>query len=217
MPDKYLSIITNFGCHFTCPYCIVKNNNINVPVTTLEGLDRLKEMMKATGANIISVSGGGDPLYDFKQHKGWWNKLFDLCLEMDLPVEVHTSYLSVFGFPYEKVHRMVYHLRNVRQLDDVRKYYSEKVRVVFVVDETFDLWKIARIDHRVHDDLSDIIDELSFRQMVDKNYKTRYYYHDLLKFYHKDRWWYIEQGDYNTYYVNGKLYTKFSDIGKEKE
>lgn len=27
MNDKYISIITNFGCHYTCPYCIVKNNN----------------------------------------------------------------------------------------------------------------------------------------------------------------------------------------------
>lgn len=26
MNDKYLSVITNFGCHYSCPYCIVKNN-----------------------------------------------------------------------------------------------------------------------------------------------------------------------------------------------
>ena len=26
--DKYLSIITNFGCHYKCPYCIVKENNL---------------------------------------------------------------------------------------------------------------------------------------------------------------------------------------------
>ena len=28
--DKYLSIITNFGCHYNCPYCIVKNNNLKI-------------------------------------------------------------------------------------------------------------------------------------------------------------------------------------------
>ena len=33
--DKYLSIITNFGCHYNCPYCIVKNNNLHIPKTTL--------------------------------------------------------------------------------------------------------------------------------------------------------------------------------------
>lgn len=24
MQDEYYSVITNFGCHWTCPYCIVK-------------------------------------------------------------------------------------------------------------------------------------------------------------------------------------------------
>lgn len=41
MADKALSIITNFGCHFQCPECIVRNNHIDVPKTTLEGLDGL--------------------------------------------------------------------------------------------------------------------------------------------------------------------------------
>jgi hypothetical protein len=36
--DKYLSVITNFGCHYTCPYCIVKNNHLNIPKTTVDGL-----------------------------------------------------------------------------------------------------------------------------------------------------------------------------------
>lgn len=25
---KCMSIITNFGCHYKCPYCIVKENNL---------------------------------------------------------------------------------------------------------------------------------------------------------------------------------------------
>lgn len=41
MNDKYISIITNFGCHYTCPYCIVKNNNLDIPRTTINGLDSL--------------------------------------------------------------------------------------------------------------------------------------------------------------------------------
>lgn len=41
MNDKYISVITNFGCHYTCPYCIVKNNNLNIPKTTIKGLDSL--------------------------------------------------------------------------------------------------------------------------------------------------------------------------------
>ncbi len=26
---KYMSVITNFGCHYKCPYCIVKENNLH--------------------------------------------------------------------------------------------------------------------------------------------------------------------------------------------
>lgn len=40
---QYMSIITNFGCHYKCPYCIVKENNLHIPRTTLAGLDNLEE------------------------------------------------------------------------------------------------------------------------------------------------------------------------------
>ena len=61
--DKYLSIITNFGCHGRCPYCIARENGIKVPKSTIGGLDKLEDAIKMTGANIVSISGGGDPLY----------------------------------------------------------------------------------------------------------------------------------------------------------
>ena len=42
---KYMSVITNFGCHYKCPYCIVKENNLHIPKTTLAGLDSLREAL----------------------------------------------------------------------------------------------------------------------------------------------------------------------------
>ena len=33
MADKYLSIITNFGCHYSCPECVVRNNNLKMTPT----------------------------------------------------------------------------------------------------------------------------------------------------------------------------------------
>lgn len=65
--DKYLSIITNFGCHGRCPYCIVRENGIKVPKSTIGGLDKLEDAIKMTGANIVSISGGGDPLYRYSE------------------------------------------------------------------------------------------------------------------------------------------------------
>ena len=44
--DKYLSIITNFGCHGRCPYCIVRENGIKVPKSTIGGLDKLEDAIK---------------------------------------------------------------------------------------------------------------------------------------------------------------------------
>lgn len=216
MPEKYLSIITNFGCHFTCPYCIVKNNHIDVPRTTIESLDKLKDAVKAEGATIISVSGGGDPLHNYSEHKDYYDKLFALCEEMDIPIEMHTSYLNVKDFPYEKCHRVVYHLRGMSQIGRVTRKGNEKVRIVFVVDKSVKPSAITYYYtlYRLNMD----IDELSFRQMVDENYQTTDYYQDFLKEGHdKGRWHYIEQGDYNTYFVEGKLYYKFSDIKGEKK
>lgn len=209
--DKYLSIITNFGCHFTCPYCIVKNNNIDVPETTIESLEMLKDAVKAEGANIISVSGGGDPLFNYLEHAEYYHRLFELCHEMDIPLEMHTSYINS-PFPYMRCHRVVYHCRNISDLSKIRRYGNEIVRVVFVVTEEFTRDLIYSISNYVN--YSPKIDELSFRQMVDKDYRVTDYCQDFLRSGHKQLWWYIDQGDYNTYFVNGKIYYKFSDISK---
>lgn len=59
------------------------------------------------------------------------------------------------------------------------------------------------------------IDELSFRQMVDDHYKSTNYCAEYLRAGHKDRWWYIEQCDYNLYYCENKIYTEYRKIGEE--
>lgn len=208
---KALSIITNFGCHFKCPYCIVKNNHIDVPETTIKSLKKLQAAIDFEKPEFISVSGGGDPLRDYPDHVKYYNKLFKICKDNNLPFEMHTSYLSS-AFPYEKCHRVVYHLHDINQLPLVRRYGNEKVRVVFVVTEDFTIDKINYISSYVSG--SDIIDELSFRQMVDKEYRVTNYCRDYLRAGHQKDWWYIEQGDYNSYFVNGMIYYRYSDIGR---
>lgn len=76
--DKYLSVITNFGCHYACPYCIVKNNNLQIPKSTLKGIDSLADEIKRNNCNWVSLSGGGDPIWDYDNHKDWYNKFFIL-------------------------------------------------------------------------------------------------------------------------------------------
>jgi hypothetical protein len=209
--DKYLSIITNFGCHGRCPYCVVRENGINVPETTLFGLRDLYFAAIMTKANIISVSGGGDPLHNYKEHKYWYTELFAMLNNMNLPLEMHTSYLNS-KFPYEKCKRVVYHLLTLDQLDEVTKLEKEIVRVVYVVEK----WMTKHDIEYIYDYVqrSRDIDELSFRQLVNGNFEEEFHLHYYLKRYHDKKWHYIEQSDYNDYYVEGKLYNRFSDIGK---
>jgi hypothetical protein len=38
----------------------------------------------------VSVSGGGDCLYKYDEHVGWWIKFFEITNELDMLVDVHT-------------------------------------------------------------------------------------------------------------------------------
>ena len=210
MNDKYISIITNFGCHYTCPYCIVKNNNLNIPKTTINGLDSLWLETVRNQCNWISLSGGGDPLWHYSEHKDWYDKFFEIT--EDLNRELHTSLPNVPGVPYEAFDRVVYHLHSLEQLCNIKRQNCAIVRVVFVVTENFTEDLINRI--AVFCANSDDIDELSFRQMVDNHYQETYYFYEYLKAGHKKLWWYIEQNDYNLYYCQNKVYTEYKNIGR---
>lgn len=214
--EKYLSIITNFGCHGKCPYCIVRENGIKVPKTTLDGLDNLIKFLKATGRNIISISGGGDPLYEYEKHVDWYRKLFKMVNTLGVQVEMHTSYMTDEStFPFYDCKRLVYHPNTFDQLKHIHKTGNEIVRVVYVVTKDFTLDQIMNIAMFVDD--SKEIDELSFRQLVDKGYEVTDYWQDILRLGHKKLWWYIEQYDYNLYYAENRIYTKFSEIGESNE
>lgn len=215
--DKYLSIITNFGCHFMCPYCITKKTGINVPHTTIEGLDLLKLYIQENNINMVSVSGGGDPLYNYdfnKYQQKWYEKLFNIISNMNVKFEMHTSYINsdFFKFYSNDCYRIVYHLNNYNQLKLIKKHNNEIIRVVYVVTAEMTKKDINKIFEFCKN--SDVINELSFRQMVNENYESTYYLQDHLKKYHKKNWYYIEQCDYNIYYCENKIYTNFKDFRK---
>ena len=210
MRNKYLSIITNFGCHYTCPYCIVKNNNINVPVTTVGGLNSLKQAIIENDIDIVSISGGGDPLFEIDKHQDWWRELNTILRDLDIPLEIHTSYINPWMVTCNFT-RIVYHLHSKDQLNKVYKSKrGEIVRVVFVITEDMTEDDISEIADFVSH--STEIDELSFRQMVKPSYELSYHLHDFLKAGHQKNWWYITQCDYNLYYAENHVYTKYSDF-----
>lgn len=217
--DKYLSIITNFGCHYQCPYCIVKNNNLHIPKTTVDGLDNLAYEIKKNNCNWVSLSGGGDPLYKWLDHFDWYYRLCGILPE-DIKTELHTSYINAnegdIEFPFGMFDRVVYHVRttDLNELIKIERHKNEIVRIVMIVTEelkTEDFIKLSRFV-----EMSNDIDELSFRQLVDSNYETQYYNHDLLMWGHKhELWHYIEQNDYNLYYAENKVSYRYEDFKNE--
>ena len=147
--EKCLSILTNFGCHFSCPYCVVKNCGIDIPKTTVEGLQGLEKAIIENDINKISLSGGGDPFYKLEEHTDWWNALFDILDNHDVDLELHTSYLpdtfeedSMVFYPFQRV---VYHCRNIEDLFRIKRFADQTVRVVYVVTETATEEKIDAI------------------------------------------------------------------------
>ena len=54
------SIITDFGCHWRCKYCITKQ--VNIPLTNISQVINTAKNLK--NINFLSISGGGDPLYN---------------------------------------------------------------------------------------------------------------------------------------------------------
>ena len=139
-----------------------------------------------------------------------------MCKELGRKIELHTSYYDfdhddgILMFPFEQFDRVVYHLHCAEELYKICRRGKEIVRVVFVVDDSMDEYEVSRISAIVQE--SDDIDELTFRQRVDANYKPTYHLRGLLLAGHKKAWWYVTQCDYNTYFHNGKLYTKYTDI-----
>ena len=115
------------------------------------------------------------------------------------------------SFPFYDCYRVVYHANTIDELDKIHRTGEEKVRVVYVVTEKYTLKDIMDIANYVES--NNQIDELSFRQLVDDKYETKFYLHNYLKLGHKKLWWYIMQNDYNLYYAENKLYTEYRNIG----
>ena len=105
------------------------------------------------------------------------------------------------------------HANSLDQLSHIRRIGDEIVRAVFVVTAEYIIADIMDIALFVKN--SSEIDELSFRQLVDDEYVEQHYLENYLRMGHKKLWWYIEQNDYNLYYAENKIGTRYGDFEKE--
>lgn len=214
-----LSILTNFGCHWGCRYCVYRENGINIKPTHFRdfGWNELEQELKKHKGELVSISGGGDPLYNYNNNtnriKAFYDELFMLLEKYKCTLELHTSML-IEEFPYEKCERVVFHLTMPTQIGLInnRLFKLPKlVRAVYVVQDYYTKSLINQIVKYAKDE-KNAISELSFRQMIGSKGETEYYCHEYLKNGHMKDWYYIEQCDYNEYFVNDHIETSYLKI-----
>ena len=139
---KGISVITDFGCPFDCPYCIWKGHPLrgSRKPTDWRKLGAFLLEGSARGCGHVSVSGGGEPLNEFYKHGEWWIKMASLCKARGLRLDVHTRLRPDWGFIDREVGKLVL---SSDRVEDVEKYALEEhpfqVRVVHVVTASDDM------------------------------------------------------------------------------
>ena len=215
-----LSILTNFGCHWACPYCIYRDQKIKIARTKKSTFDfkKLEEIIKGMEGDEISISGGGDPLYNIEETHWFYKELLKLAKKYDKKLELHTTYI-IPEFFYKRFHRVVFHLHSPVQLRLIKRreligdkglILPKNVRVVFVMQPHFNR---ALIRHIVKEaDKTSVSDPVSFRQLIGKDGEPVDIQKKFLKEGHLREWFYIEQCDYNEYYVNDHIEKEYLKI-----
>lgn len=210
--SRGFSIITNFGCYRDCFYCIWKGHKLENIKQKTDWNKLGKALSKADNIDKISVSGGGDPLYNLSGNIEWYKKLFNLCRERDILVDIHTSEITYSLFILRNINRYVLHTDKVLFeyqkdiISDLSKH--TKFRINFVITNEYtceDLAKYIRFARSIGI-------QIAFRELVGDFDKPSEDVVHMLNKVHEiyNQAMYIRQDDYNLYYMpDNKIYEKF--------
>jgi len=193
--EPNISIITNFGCKQNCWYCVWKNHPLkNVQLETdwnklTSFLNEYKYKRK------VSVSGGGDCLYNFNLYKDWWEKLFNICGQLKIEIDVHSR--EVFKNPifWKAVNKCV---ASSDCLEDDKEYFQyltnfTQLRIVHVVTkQTTDKLIEEYINFSRRFNCQFTIKQLVGFPDGNRYQQIRKKYPDIF---------YLNEGDYNIYYM----------------
>jgi hypothetical protein len=144
--NKNISIITNWGCHANCWYCVWKTHPLKniCPPTDWRELNNFLCQYAVDGIDKVSISGGGDCLYKYEDHKEWWDKLFNICNKFEMRVDVHSRYKFYNSDFWKNINRVVVSSDNF--YDDLQ-YFAwiikyVKLRIVHVATDKSTLQQI---------------------------------------------------------------------------
>ena len=224
-----LSIITNFGCIYSCPFCISSSQNTkNDYKFKLKDARDIRNLLKSGIYTRLSISGGGEPLYI---HNKDIELLYKFIIKNSIKYNIHLSFHTNFKKPSVKLAKLSlgnYYKQNyvisTHAEDYLHKfhYWSEdgwnngfNLRFTYVIgynDNDLELIKdmldkkppeakltLKQLDGTVLENIKDI-DKI--RKLIANNKNCII----------------LESGDYNTYYnlKDNQIYTKFKEINFEK-
>ena len=234
--NRGLSIITNFGCAMSCKYCIWRDHRFVKRYTNVMTTDwsKLNKILELFPQDKISVSGGGDPLFNFEKHKNWWRSFFAICKQNNKKIDVHTAELIEDEWFLEYINRYVLHLNWNRFIGGNREIMPQllalptKIRLTFVIVPP----EYTAISHLHHEAILDILEQskkikecqVSFRELYgserDNCDEFQYKRHlreidKLIRVINNDNIRLVRQDDYNVYYMqDNNLYTDFMSYDK---
>ena len=197
---KPLTIITNFeGAH------------VGVPVTTLSSLEMLKDAIKYEKADTICVMGGSDPLYEIDKHQKYYGRLFRICRELDIPIELRTKYVAA-EFPYGRCAKITYHISDFDTLTKICRLGRELVSVEFAVGKGCTLDLIDKVTD-YYESSADIMELRFVPENLERSSHLPKNCHEYLTAGHNDQWLYVTvPTDVPPYFVNGEIRYRWSDI-----
>lgn len=191
-----ISVITNFGCRAKCWYCVWNSHklqNMRHP-TDWRKLQKFLWINKKKGK--VSVSGGGDPLYEYKNRIEWWNKFFEITQDLDMSVDVHTrEKFKNKNFWTKNINRCVFSSDTLKPDIKHLTYLSQltKVRITHLVTKNT-TFRLIEDYLRFQDEIKC---QFSIKELV--NYNDGGMYRKLLKQYPEI--FHLDTGDYNVYYM----------------
>ena len=145
--NKGFTVITNFGCNQNCKYCITKYHPIlRGRVSLEEDIDwnHLEKCISETKASEVNLSGGGDPFFEWRKHRNFYFRIYEIAKRYRKNLAVHTRIIplgdiellnlfSKFAITVE-----YYNEKSLLNLKHAMPYFQGAgvgIRVIQVVDE----------------------------------------------------------------------------------
>lgn len=200
-----LSIITNFGCERNCWYCIWKNHQLRYTYKPTDW-DKIRNFLNYNYIKRLSVSGGGDCLYNYDKNLNWWINLFEIKKEFDLYLSIHTRKMIYNKSFLSKIDKYVYSFDKIEEID--RKYLNFLMNLglnIRLVNVPNKFSKMSDIEKMISI-RKDLNIQFTIKKLV--GFKDNDIYNKLKKKYPKE--YFLDEGDYNIYFMpDNKIYNSF--------